>query len=316
MQNSSVTIPDKHLTRDKPIHFPRMYNIGIVLDEKARGDDALQIKRNVAATIGATRCSFPFCTNGANCGKWLCSGCPFNCYQSEENTCPNQSKYCAFHCTPEDGGLEECSKCVFFKPTKVCDLGTFRDVTKSVFSGEDSNYWNEWMMPGKPMKHFASATMVDVDGDSVLDFFTPMHDGNLKRYGPSDRNQLGLTVFDNTNMAEPMHLRDASSRIIIEDPWQEENHYAGKTDKHGELIVDLDNDGILDIFILSGGNRGNRMKNPASRDNFLLFGEMGIDEDTGEEITLFRGGRVQALAAGLHGRMDRGRSPYLLGGSI
>lgn len=83
----------------------------------------------------------------------------------------------------------------------------------------------------------------------------------------------------------------------------------------GTQIADLDGDGILDIYIVSGGNQGMFSK-PISfgevvgNGNFLFFGELSFDEN-GKNITLFRGGRVKANEAGVHERDGRGRMGFL-----
>lgn len=151
--------------------------------------------------------------------------------------------------------------------------------------------------------------MVDIDGDSVLDFFHAMH-GKASSIESNRRIALGSTVMNTTDPQQSVHFKDISSRIIVEDS----DDYGDALDKHGEIVADLDNDGYLDIFIVSGGMKGGgNVDEIITRDNFLLFGEKDVDEDSGEEVTIFRGGRMQAEQAGIEGRWGRGRFSYLLG---
>ena len=55
-------------------------------------------------------------------------------------------------------------------------------------------------------------------------------------------------------------------------------------DPHGYNILDLDGDGILDMYIAQGGSEGKPVDKPAMLYNMLLFGE--LDENGN---TAFRG---------------------------
>ncbi len=268
----------------------------------------------------ALPCSFPFCADGKNCADPQCSGCPFNCAREENLQCSKMdiSNKCRTWCKPETKS-PSCSGCLYSKPLATvesqCSLGTFRDVTDSFFSGEDEKYWHHWLRSGKPHWHFSSALMVDLNGDSVLDYFTSMHGTmyNDDENGSSADIQVGTTIINESDLERPIHVKDASWKIQIDDPHEESEGYVGIIDKHGDFVGDLDNDGVLDILIMSGGGSGKRIPYPKSKDNILLFGEKIVDDDTGTEMTVFTGGRKQALSAGLEGRMGRGRISYVLG---
>jgi len=85
-------------------------------------------------------------------------------------------------------------------------------------------------------------------------------------------------------------------------------------DPHGQLVVDLDGDGINDILIASGGGRGNEKSDAfrRSRYNFLLWGEHATDTTTSQTITIFKGGRNVAEEANVHMRDVRGRINYIM----
>ena len=66
-------------------------------------------------------------------------------------------------------------------------------------------------------------------------------------------------------------------------------------------------------LVMSGGGSGKTLRYPKSKDNLLLFGEKVFHNETNEYVTVFKGGRKQALSSGLQGRTGRGRLAYMLG---
>eukprot|EP00979_Chaetoceros_neogracilis_P016000 scaffold6850_cov144-Chaetoceros_neogracile.AAC.1 len=107
--------------------------------------------------------------------------------------------------------------------------------------------------------------------------------------------ELGL-IQTTSNLQQPLVLNKISDRIILQDPIETHRFM----DTHGGNVLDLDNDGILDIFIPSGGDGGrSKVSSPPSRDNFLLFGEETSDSNSSTTTTLFRGGRIQAAESGV-----------------
>jgi hypothetical protein len=88
-------------------------------------------------------------------------------------------------------------------------------------------------------------------------------------------------------------------------------------DLHGENIVDLDGDGIVDLYISSGGG-GNKDeadmddKIIENKSNMLLFGKMMYNERTGKEEVYFKGGRDRATLSNVHMWAGRGRVNYML----
>ena len=108
-----------------------------------------------------------------------------------------------------------------------------------------------------------------------------------------------------------IQLQPIGNRIVIEDEVEEFSPFHKKNigfiDAHGEQLMDLDGDGILDLFIVQGGNRGELVRNPKMQDNLLFFGEIN------DKKLVLRGGRKQGFDAGLHGRNGRGRQPFIFG---
>merc|ERR1712032_1520802 len=79
-----------------------------------------------------------------------------------------------------------------------------------------------------------------------LDFFNSMHAHLIDEHG-YDRMELGESVDSHSNI---QRYKAISNRIIIND-----KELKG-LDPHGQNVLDLDNDGILDIMIASGGAKG------------------------------------------------------------
>jgi hypothetical protein len=208
-----------------------------------------------------------------------------------------------------------------------CSLGTFQDVTESMLSkdGDAGAYWYQWRHSGKPYNHFTSPVMVDLDGDLVLDYFSSMHGASLIDADEDNTtNPMELAILkqnDDTigvvvNDLSSYYLEPLENRIILEDIAQDGYQYL---DNHADVVVDLDNDGILDIYVASGGARGEPINNPQSRDNLVFFGEQMDDSNSttssnvGDFNILFKGGRVRAMESNIHMRLGRGRFTYLLG---
>lgn len=160
-----------------------------------------------------------------------------------------------------------------------------------------------------PYMHESAPLFVDLDGDNVLDYFNSLHGHRIvDEAGRLDnRMELALTV-DANDGSGGQYLDPVPGRIIIEDdPEEFTADDAFFIDPHGQNIVDLDGDGILDLYITSGGFSGLQPSKPAMFDNFLLFGEKTEDGDT-----IFRGGRTQALMSGVNMRHGRGRVNHML----
>jgi len=270
----------------------------------------LVLARLIAAA--ASKCTTNFCLNGSNCGHIKCAGCQFTC--SGQCTV-RDGKSCKAWCSPNHCSEPACALCIHCRPGlgKKCPLGTFKDVTSTMFS-KDPTYWNQPNHSGMPYFHENPPVFVDLNGDNVPDYFNTLHGHKI----PNDieyldnRMELALTMKSQSNDGM-QYLDSISERIIFND---DPADYASSTnfiDAHGQNIVDLDGDGVLDIYIASGGYRGLPAENPSEFDNMLLFGEVSVDAKTGEEITIFRGGRTQARESGINARLGRGRFNYILG---
>jgi len=263
------------------------------------------------------------CRDGNNCASPSCSSCEFYC----GGICNYVNKQtCVPSCDQTRCSTESCKGCIFCaKSGATCQLSTFEDVT-SVFFPKQDPYWYEWKHSGKPYCHEGAPLFVDLNNDGRLDYFNAMHAHKYSTNSFSGRMELGESVLNNftkddviENESNLQRLRSVSERIIIDD----NPNKLTSMDPHGMNIVDLDGDGILDILISTGGGEGTikrdttttgakQVSNDNWMNNFLLWGEKGIDKLTGESVTYFRGGRGAARKARVHMFKGRGRINYLL----
>lgn len=279
----------------------------------------------------------------ASCNDVECSEkCEFSCL----GVCERQKRKCAKWCySREDcgltGGCQDCTFCYDKSDDAgskgACPVAAFRDVTALKLPATDP-YWHQWRHSGRPYKYQGSPLLFDSNNDGILDYFYSMHGHPVNQTascGYCERMELGESVpynftLDGVSVTVPVvsdehpaadspafvgtknayqyyRFRRASYRIIFEEEVRD-------LDPHGQNILDLDGDGFDDILIASGGGRGQPIKQAElqqNKDNFLFWGEGGVDEITGLNTTIFRGGRPAARKAGLHMRMARGRANYI-----
>jgi len=201
------------------------------------------------------------------------------------------------------GSVDECGGCIFCngvaQPT--CTIATFNEVTSTVF-GSDSGYWKSWKHSGRPYFHKGPPILFDINGDNVLDYFNSMHGHSGDFF---KRMELGIGNRD----GDKYILKSFSERIVCTDAISCDEQWI---DAHGPVVLDLDGDGILDIFISNGGGQFEFPPQYDSNfDNWLFWGEIHEDSFTGEKITVFLGGRDTARAAGVEMKLGRVRFNYL-----
>ena len=144
----------------------------------------------------------------------------------------------------------------------------------------------------------------------VLDVFTPMH-ANPKRDNLDPAWDFGIAsgsgddfdhfVYRNASFLE---YTDPDESTLCD--WCE---VRPDFDLHGAAILDIDGDGLLDLFIVSGGGQGHvtstKVQNERerfSRTNMLFWGS--LDENGNFKLV---GGRTVADEAGLGGWDGRTR---------
>ena len=161
------------------------------------------------------------CRNGANCSKWKCRGCEWNCggmctYSSHKN--------CSLKCNQNTCDQKRCKGCLMClaklrKEGEICPIATFKDVTKYKFSSAPY-YWQKWTHSGRPYLHHGAPVFVDLNGDGVMDFFASMHGHNYelglssKTYGGSINPITKRIVLTDTTENSDFFIDSAvSSRI-------------------------------------------------------------------------------------------------------
>ncbi len=248
------------------------------------------------------------CLDGDNCANEVCQNCFHAC---PKTSCRIRATTCARWCSKQSdcNSYSQCQGCLFCrKNDRYCPIARFEQVTSSIVS-KNETYWNQWLRSGKPFFHAGSPVFVDIDGDNKLDYFNSMH-GVPIRHSFESGLELGIATA-NTDSEHEYSLEFYTDRIICMDP-DCDDHFI---DKHGSLVADLDGDGYLDIYISNGGGGPNAVIDPkfyGEYDNWLFFGEPRLDTKTGENVTVFIGGRFAAQNAGVEMRLGRGRFNYLL----
>ena len=213
----------------------------------------------------------------------------------------------------------------------------FQDHTEHALSNKSPLYFHRLGHSGRPYFHDGPPLFFHLNEDSTLDYFNTMHGHPLfNNYKLKRRMELAISSLaspskttdtdtdtdtdnhnDNDNHTDNHNeysLQQIWNQIIFDDDYKD----ILKLDTHGCIIADLDLDGHLDIYITNGANRGfiNVDKDfPESYDNLLFWGEPSdtlVDTNTGQPLTMFRGGRQAAIDANVNFRKGRGRFVYLV----
>ena len=252
------------------------------------------------------------CWNGQNCSLLRCQSCPFSCGAPETCTLeqqPNTCKpFCMYKSECESIGCSECLFCtkqVSSSSTNICPITQFDDRTDAVLF-DSRSYFDQWTHSGKPYFHEGAPLFVDINGDSILDYFNSMHG----HPGEDTYKRMELALSKSSSISlNTLTLMEVSDRIIFED-----SNDIVNLDTHGEIIADLDGDGYLDILVSNGGERGlaDLELGIGANSNVLFWGEPAKDDVTGKEYTVFRGGRNAARQAGVQMELGRGRFLYVL----
>lgn len=176
---------------------------------------------------------------------------------------------------------------------------------------------------GDTYYHFAAPTFTDINGDGVLDFFSQNH--HLSEWNPADDWDLGVAEFDSkeeernngTSSGGLTGLRytPVNEEVLVyveerekraNDPENRDWLTLGALDLHGHAYIDIDRDGMRDLYLTQGKQLG-RKQGP-ERDAVTMWGEEG---DTGfVGLNKLRGGRPTSIISNMEDRDGRGRHMY------
>ena len=190
-----------------------------------------------------------FCNDGKAC-KWdVCKNCFFYCGGVCEFGKNNWGRLCKKTCKFSDCSTDSCKGCLFCdgggfsggQQPSSCNLPQYTDITSSVFS--EATSFNKWFHSGFPYKYYGPPIFVDLDGDGVLDYFNPMHGHDINVDGYNNRMELARGVIE--VQGDNPKYKPLLDRVIITDSEKL------SIDAHGANILDLDGDGIVDLYISS-----------------------------------------------------------------
>eukprot|EP00927_Polykrikos_kofoidii_P004584 TRINITY_DN1180_c0_g1_i1.p1 TRINITY_DN1180_c0_g1~~TRINITY_DN1180_c0_g1_i1.p1 ORF type:complete len:687 (+),score=98.60 TRINITY_DN1180_c0_g1_i1:85-2145(+) len=187
----------------------------------------------------------------------------------------------------------------FFKPSDI-PKSLFVDVSANAFPPE----WYAWNHVGFPRRYASTPAFPDLNGDGVLDFFYHNHFQNH----PENDWDLGISRGTNTvESGEPFFINATASYIISTE-------IAGTAwtripaDMHNVVFLDIDRDGLLDMYISTGGGMG--MDHGPAKNPLVLWGEQVETPNASSPAQRFRGGRNMVEASNLTNIDSRGRFTY------
>mmetsp|Transcript_11143 Transcript_11143/g.29644 ORF Transcript_11143/g.29644 Transcript_11143/m.29644 type:complete len:718 (+) Transcript_11143:75-2228(+) len=175
----------------------------------------------------------------------------------------------------------------------------FSDVTRMAFPKQ----WYAWNHSGFPRSHQGTPSFPDFNGDGLLDYFYHNH----YEAHPNECWDIGLAIED-SHFSNQFYETVGHDVFVHTEPegskWKDPEP---AMDSHGTAVLDIDRDGVLDLYMATGGGDG--YVGGACKFAVLLWGETG---DKGDKVPTFVGGRDAAEAANLHNPESRGRMNYFV----
>ena len=220
--------------------------------------------------------------------------CPLWC--NADDTCAHaECQECEFHCSG-DVCINTLGPTQWLSDSIAECVTTFTDVSalKLLDIKGEEPFWSKYGQSGQPSRGENSPIFVDINNDGVLDFFQGSH-----------RHQVELGESE----CPPGRFKPVSYRMtkLLKG--------LGELDYHGAVVVDLDNDGFLDILVVTGGGKGGLVKMDKIREvNSLWWGGDGIDHIDGNQTTVYHteNHQTESMKAGLGMASTRSRILYLL----
>lgn len=180
--------------------------------------------------------------------------------------------------------------------------GAFIDVSSRVFPAA----WYTWNHVGYPRRYACTPVFQDINGDGLADFFYHNH----YQASPEKEWDLGISRGGNSWLLDEAVndslFEAATSSYIVstEQPGTPWTRFPA--DMHNSVILDIDRDGLLDMYITTGGGMG--VGHGPTKNPLLLWGEAG--EPGAQAKQRFKGGRNVVEAANLQNLDSRGRFTY------
>eukprot|EP00927_Polykrikos_kofoidii_P044113 TRINITY_DN3816_c0_g1_i1.p1 TRINITY_DN3816_c0_g1~~TRINITY_DN3816_c0_g1_i1.p1 ORF type:complete len:731 (-),score=114.02 TRINITY_DN3816_c0_g1_i1:32-2182(-) len=173
----------------------------------------------------------------------------------------------------------------------------FSDVSEMVFPRE----WYAFNHVGYPRRYASTPVFRDINDDGRVDFFYHNH---FEQHPETDWD-FGISRVNESGNPS-VFFEAATSRYFVCTEVQDTLYTRIPSDMHGVVILDIDRDGLLDMYITTGGGMG--MDHGPAKNPLLLWGEVaGANES---KHLMFRGGRDIVEASNLQNIDSRGRFTY------
>jgi hypothetical protein len=172
----------------------------------------------------------------------------------------------------------------------------FTDVAAHIFPQE----WYTWNHVGLPRRYAGTPVFADLNKDGLPDFFYHNHYQML----PESDWDVGISL---TNSDDETKYSSVGQKLIVSTETAGTNYTMLPIDSHGTAILDIDRDGLLDVYVATGGGMG--MESGPAKNAIVLWGEPSKTPGTGLE-QIFRGGRETTEMYDLQNADSRGRFTY------
>jgi hypothetical protein len=172
----------------------------------------------------------------------------------------------------------------------------FTDVSMNAFPAE----WYTWNHVGFPRRYAGTPVFADFNDDEVPDFFYHNH----YRGSPERDWDLGISFGNNTVASGKPFWANRGQEVLHSTEQNGTKMTFIPADTHGTAILDIDRDGVLDMYIATGGGMG--MASGPQKNAMVFWGEKASN------VLNFQlsGGREAAAACDLHNDDSRGRFTY------
>lgn len=163
--------------------------------------------------------------------------------------------------------------------------------------------WYSWDHVGYPRRYAGTPVFADFNNDDILDFFYHNH----YQMFPEQEWDVGLGLQGTARDKGGKLWTPIGEQIVVSTEEPDTPYTELPIDTHGTAILDIDGDGILDVYIATGGGMG--MDSGPQKNAVVMWGEPAKSSFHGIS-NVFKGGRKTAEDFGLHNPDSRGRFTY------